>query len=212
MIKIFIVDDHLIFRESLSLLLTQEKIGDIIGESSNGKDFLDKIDELQPDLVIIDIMMPVLNGIEAAQKAIEKYPDLKIIALTSSDDEKSYHKMVAAGVKGFVLKSTGIMELKQAIREIMAGGSWFSNELLHKIIARLETKENTDKKIALTKRETEILNLICKSYSNKQIAEELHISYETVSTHKTNLLSKTNSTSLVSLVLFAVKNGMVKLD
>ncbi len=211
--KIFIVDDHTIFRESLSLLLTQEKIGNVIAEAGNGEEFLEKLDDNIPDLVLIDIMMPTMNGVEASQKAIEKYPDLKILTLTSLDDEQYYHKMVAAGVKDFILKNSGILEIEQAINEIMAGGSWFSNEILRKIIAKIGTQNPNDKKKnTLTKRETEILIQICKGRSNEQIADELHISYETVRSHKSKLLSKPNSPNIAALVLYAIKHKIIDLN
>jgi DNA-binding NarL/FixJ family response regulator len=212
MTKIFLVDDHRIFRESFSLLLTQEKIGHIVAEASNGAEFLEKLDQNMPDLVFMDILMPVMDGMEATKRAIEKYPDLRVIALTSSDDEKYYHKMVASGVKGFVLKNSGILEIELAINEIMLGGCWFSNEILRKIITKVGKKEPDSKENQLTKRETEVLVMICKGYQNEQIAEELHISYETVRSHKSNLLSKTKSQNLASLILYAIKNKVIEIE
>jgi len=212
MIRIFLVDDHRIFRESLSLLLTQEKVGHIIAEASNGKEFLEKLDQNLPDLVFMDILMPVMDGMEATKIAIEKYPDLKIIALTSSDDEKYYHRMVSSGVKGFILKNSGILEVEQAINEIMQGGCWFSNEILRKIIAKVGKKDPELEENQLTKRETEVLVLICKGFQNEQIADELHISYETVRSHKSNLLAKTKSQNLASLILYAIKNRVIEIE
>jgi len=135
--KLFLVDDHLIFREGLRNLIEVEGIGDVVGESSNGKDFLNKIDNLDVDLVLMDISMPVMNGIEATKIAVEKNPELKIMALSMNGDEDYYYKMIEAGVKGFLLKDSGIKEIERAILSVIDGDTYFSNELLRRIISSL---------------------------------------------------------------------------
>jgi len=210
MYKLILVDDHLIFRESLSLLLNQEGIADVIAEAGDGKEFLELLDKHRPDVVLMDISMPIMDGIEAAQKAIAQYPDLKILTLSSFGDEKYYHKMVSAGVRGFILKSTGIAELQQAIEEVANGGSWFSNELLRKIITHIGNNEAIAKKNQLSPREVEVLAMICKGYSNEQIAEKLHLSYETVRSHKSKLQQKTETSNMASLVMYAIKHKIVE--
>ena len=131
---IIIVDDHLIFRQGLKSLITSENFARVIGEASNGKEFIELLKRLKPDLVLMDIDMPHMNGMEATQKAMELLPELKVIAFTMFSDEEYYYKMIDLGVKGFILKSSGINELEKAIQDVMMGESYFSNELLRKII------------------------------------------------------------------------------
>jgi DNA-binding NarL/FixJ family response regulator len=130
---IIIVDDHMIFRMGLKSLLTIENIATVIGEASNGKDFIDQLSSLKPDLVLMDIDMPHMNGMEATQKALELMPDLKIIAFTMFGEEADYNMMIDLGVKGFILKSSGINELEDAIEDVMKGKYYFSSELMGKI-------------------------------------------------------------------------------
>jgi DNA-binding NarL/FixJ family response regulator len=210
---IVIVDDHLIFRQGLTALINGQNIATVIGESSNGKEYLELLGHLKPDFVLMDIDMPHMNGMEATQKSLEIMPDLKIIVFTMFGDEDYYYKMIDLGVKGFILKSSGIGELQNAIREVMMGESYFSNELLRKIINRMgrKTTGNTAKEISLTARELEILQHICLGLTNDQIAQKLFISTKTVKRHRANLLEKTNCKNTPSLILYALKNKIVTL-
>lgn len=211
---LIIVDDHLIFRQGLKSLITIEKIASVIGEASNGKEFLELLTHLKPDLVLMDIDMPHMNGMEATQKAIELIPDLKIIAFTMFSDEDYYYKMINLGVKGFILKSSGINELEKAIQEVMEGESYFSNEVLRKIISNISRKSDHkfSENINLTTREKEVLQLICLGLNNQQIAEKLFISPMTIKSHRSNLLEKTGCKNTPSLILLAIKNKMVELE
>jgi DNA-binding NarL/FixJ family response regulator len=209
MVKIILVDDHRIFRESLKKLLSSEIIGEVIAEASNGKQFLELLGLHDPDLVLMDISMPVMDGIEATKKALEKKPDLKILTLSSFGEEKYYYKMVDAGVKGFLIKDCGMAELSQAINEVVNGGSWFSNELLHKVIINIG--KFTQKEIDVTDREKEILKLVCDGLTNDQIADKLCLSSDTVKWHRNNLLVKTNSNNTAALVLYAIKNKLIEI-
>ncbi len=212
-ITIFLVDDHLIFREGLRNLIEIEGIGDVVAEAGNGQEFLDKLENVNPDLVLMDISMPVMNGIEASQKAIEKYPELKIMALSMNGDEGYYYKMIEAGVKGFLLKDSGIKEIERAIYTVVDGDSYFSNELLRRIITNLKNPVNKsgDDKDLLSKREIEVLVEICNGLTNDEIADKLFISSQTVKGHRSSLLSKTNCKNSASLVMYAIKNEFVTL-
>lgn len=210
MIKMFIVDDHRMFRESIRKMLTIERIADVVAEASNGKEFLDLLKTNIPDLVLMDIAMPEMDGIEATRKAIEMHPDLKVLALSSFGDEKYYFHMIEAGVKGFVLKNASMAELENAIKEVAAGGSWFSSELLQKIIVSISSKPKKEAVVELSDRESEILKLICESLTNEQIAEKINLSYDTIKWHRANILSKTGCSNTAGLVIFAIKSGIVQ--
>jgi len=207
MINIILVDDHSIFRESLKRLLMAEKIGNVIAEARNGKEFLEIIENTLPDLVLMDIAMPIMDGVEATRRAIDKHPGLQIIALSMFGDEKYYQKMIEAGAKGFVLKNADIDELENAISEVISGGNWFSNELLRKVIFSM-SKDNVNE--LLSSREHEVLRFICKGYSNEQIAQELNLSFDTIKWHRSNILSKTGCKNTASLIMYSIRNKLVE--
>ncbi len=209
MIKVVLADDHKIFRESLRKMLVSEGIAEVIAEAGNGMQLLELLEEYNPDLVIMDISMPLLDGVETTKRALQKNPQLKILTLSSFGDEKYYFKMVEAGVKGFVIKSSGISELEQAITEIYEGGCWFSNELLRKVIVNIGKAPSKD--LEVSDRELETLKLICDGFTNDQIAEKLHLSPETVKWHRNNLLSKTGCNNTAALVMYAIKNALIEI-
>ncbi len=211
--KIIIVDDHLIFRQGLTSIITSENIATVIGEASNGIEFIELISKQKPDLVLMDIDMPHMNGLDATEKAIKLIPDLKIIVFSMFSDEEYYHKMIERGVKGFILKTSGINELENAIHDVMRGESYFSNELLLKIINNFEHRNNGEyvKKDILSEREIQVLQQICLGLSIDEIGKNLFISPKTVKTHKSNLLAKTISKNTPALILFAIKNKIVEL-
>jgi DNA-binding NarL/FixJ family response regulator len=212
--NIIIVDDHLIFRQGLKSILTAEGIANVIGEASNGVELIKLLSHLKPDLILMDIDMPQMNGLEATEKAIEMQPDIKIIAFSMFSDEEYYYKMIDRGVKGFILKTSGINELEIAIQNVMLGESYFSNELLRKIITNFGKNNNSSKPSAsenLTDREIEVLQQICLGLNTDEIAEKLFISPKTVKSHKSNLLEKTVCKNTPSLILFAIKNKIVEI-
>jgi DNA-binding NarL/FixJ family response regulator len=209
MIKLIIADDHRMFRESLHKILSMDNFAEVLGEASNGNELVSLLDQYQPQIVLMDIAMPEMDGIEATKKALEKRPNLFVLALSSFGDEKYYFKMLEAGAKGFVLKSAGINELQNAIEEISKGGTWFSPELIQKMVLNFNAKSNA--KPLLSEREIEILKLICQSLTNEQIAERLNISFDTIKWHRANILAKTKCTNIVGLVFYAIKNNFVEL-
>jgi len=206
-IRLFLVDDHQLFRNGLKYILNERKDMEVTGEASNGKEFLDLLDFIKPDVVLMDIGMPVMDGIEATKRALENFPQLKILVLSMYDESEYYNSMIELGVKGFVLKDMDNDELYEAIRKVNAGGTHFSQELLLSIIKK-KTPEN---KILFTRREKEILDLICKGFSNQQISDKLIISQRTVERHRANLLTKTDSRNSISLVVYAIKNRLVSI-
>jgi len=213
--RIIIVDDHDIFRDGVKSLLIMENIADVIAEASNGKEFLELLETQQPDLVLMDIDMPVMNGVEATRIAVEKYPYLNILVLTMFGDEHYYYQMIEAGAKGFILKSSNKSELEKAISEVYSGQSYFSNELLRQLIVKIGSHKPTrlDEKsfITFTERETEIIKLICKGLSTPEIGQQLHLSPKTVENYRTKILQKAKCKNSVQLVVYALQNGIVEM-
>lgn len=214
--KILIVDDHKLFREGLSFVISQLDGCQVVGEASNGREFLDLLDKLEVDIVLMDISMPGIDGIDATTKALEQYPNLKVIALTMFCDEEYYYKMIQAGVSGYILKESGKDELANAIKTVINGENYFSQKLLRNIILNLNKAKSFKgiphrQEIKLTPREAEILKLICQGLSNTEISEKISLSLRTVEGHKSNLISKTGVRNSVSLVMYALKNNLVEI-
>lgn len=211
LIKIFIVDDHEIFRNGLKMVLNKLKYISIVAEASNGQDFLDQLPTVDVDIVLLDIEMPIMNGIDAAKLAIKQKPNLKIIALTMFNDEDYIQSMMDAGAKGFLIKNINKDTLDKAIQMVAMGGNYYSEELFNFFTQRMSKKEEPKFDIQFTNREKEILQLLVEGLSNKEIADRLFVSERTIVGHKTNLLAKTNCKNTVSLLAFAIKNKLVEI-
>lgn len=212
--RIFLVDDHALFREGLKTLLESVSNGKyvVVNEVANGKEFLELIPHSSADVVLLDIDMPLVDGFEAAKRALEIRPELKIITLSMHGDEDYYFKMVSLGVKGFLLKSSEIDEVLTAIEAVNEGGSYFSQELLQNLVGNLKSSQQEEEKGSnLSERELEILLLICKGLSNQEIADLLFISKRTVDKHRANILEKTAAKNTANLVVFAIKNELVEI-
>lgn len=215
-IKIIITDDHKMFRDGLKYVLEKIPNTQVIAEASNGEEFLGLLNNHQPDIALMDISMPVMDGILATKAAVEKQPEIKIIALSMFGDEDYYYKMIQAGAKGFLLKESGKDELERAIHAVFAGENYFSQELLRKIIINIgqskyvavNSNQNLNK---LSNRELDVLKLTCQGLSNLEISERLFISLKTVEGHKTNLLNKTSTKNTASLIVFSIKNKLVEI-
>lgn len=213
--SIIIVDDHKIFRDGLLLLLGNFDFVEVVGQAANGEEFLSLIENVVPDIVLMDINMPKMNGIEASKKALQKYPELKIITLTSFADDEYIEQMISAGVEGYMLKRSDIEDFEKAIKKVAKGGSYFSSEII-KVITRnlFKNKEQESRKqviTRLTSREKQILHLICKGLNNEQIAHLIHLSPKTIEKHKSTLFQKTETFNTVNLVIYAFKNQLVSL-
>jgi DNA-binding NarL/FixJ family response regulator len=209
--RIILADDHQLFRNGLKMLLETMPEFEIAGEASNGIEFLDLLKDSNADIALMDINMPEMDGVEATRKGMKACPTLSVIALSMYGEEEYYYKMVDAGAKGFLLKDSGITEVREAILTVRKGGSYFSQELLHHVIQRIKNRESETKMANLSKREKEILLKICEGLSNQEIAESLFISKRTVDKHRANLLGKTNSKNTASLILFAIKNKLIEI-
>jgi DNA-binding NarL/FixJ family response regulator len=206
--KVIIVDDHKLFRNGLKFILGEIEGIEVAGEASNGKEFLELLNYVKPGLIIMDISMPEMNGVEACKIALEKNPSLKILVLSMFGEDAYYNTMIEMGVKGFILKDCDTAELRNAVLSIINGQSYFSQELLLKLIRN----KNTENTVKLSKRENEILALICKGLSTLQISDQLHISHRTVERHRASLLEKTDSPNSISMAIYALKNNLVNID
>lgn len=208
-IKLAIVDDHNLFRNGLILLLRKSagSFIDEIYEATNGNEFLKLIEQQKIDLVLMDISMPEMNGIEATQRAMAKDKNLKIIALTMFNDNDYYYKMINAGVKGFLLKEAEIQEVIFVMKTVMQGNSYFPVDILCNIIKNKDSEISENN--GLSDRELEVLRLICQGSSNRDIARKLFLSKKTVDKHRANILLKTNCKNTANLVMYAVKYNLV---
>jgi len=208
--KIILVDDHSLFRNGLKLLLNNSGNAMVVAEASNGQEFLDLADKFPDAIVFMDIEMPVKDGIATTKEAIQKFPDMKIIALTMFGENEYYLKMIEAGVKGFLLKNSEIDEVLNTIDTVAEGENSFSRELLLSIVKNIHTQEKKYTETILSERELEILQFICKGFSNQEISEKLFISKRTVDKHRSNIIDKTGSKNTASLVMYAIKNGIIE--
>jgi len=210
-ISVYLVDDHSLFREGLKLLLSSLDYIDTIYEAENGQEFIDGLAKNHVDIVMLDIEMPVMNGILAAQKAKEIAPGIKIIALSMYSDENYYLSMIEAGACGFLLKNSNFQEVEKAIIDVCNDKSYISIEILNNILKQPQKSGLINVNEELTEREDEILLLICKGLTNNEIADRLGLSKRTVDKHRENLLQKTQSKNTANLVIYAIKNGLMKI-
>lgn len=210
-ISVIIVDDHQLFREGLKLLLDNLPVIGRIEAAADGRELLLMLgNQVLPDIIFMDIEMPGINGIEATKQALKLVPELNIIALSMYGDEDYYSKMIEAGAKGFILKNSGILEVELAIKHVLDGNNYFSQDILSGLLKNINKKIRISPSPGLTEREEEVLYQICKGLSNQEIAGVLNISKRTVDKHRENLLLKTESKNTAGLVIYAIKNGIVE--
>ena len=210
-IDIYIVDDHVLFRDGLKLLLSNlDFIGEIF-EANNGEEFVTGLKNNPVDIALVDIEMPVMNGIEAARRAREIQPSIKILALSMYSDKNYYLSMIDAGACGFLLKNSNFDEVEKAITDVCNDKSYISIEILNDILKYPEKASFNVFESELTEWETEVLLLICKGLTNNEIADKLVLSKRTVDKHRENLLLKTQSKNTANLVIYAIKKGFLQI-
>ncbi|KXX68301.1 response regulator transcription factor [Flammeovirga sp. SJP92] len=213
MIKIFLVDDHEMIREGLKTYFEKSSEIECIGEAENGVDCLEKLKSSQPDIVVTDLNMPEMDGIELAKQMSSLHPDIKVLGLTMMDDHRHVKQFLAEGASGYLLKDCKQEELLMAIKTVSTGGTYFSPKVTEIIINSIQkTKPHAKRMVAevkLSKREKEVLELILKEYSNTEIAEALFVSMKTVEAHKRNLLVKTGSKNIAGLILYVIGTNLI---
>ena len=210
MIRIVLAEDHSLVRAGLKALL--ERAGDIqvVGEASNGQEAIDRLQELKPDVLVMDIMMPRLNGIQAAEHIRDLKIQVHILIISMYTDKGLVHQALQSGVKGYVLKTSVSEELLLAIRTVSRGETYLSSEISSIVVANTHRpRENKNPLDILSPREKEIMQLIAEEHTSAEIAKILFISEKTVEKHRANLMEKLNVHNLVGLVRLAVKYGLV---
>ena len=211
-IRIVVADDHHILLDGLKALLQKQKDLEIAAMYDNGLSLFDDLPKSQPDVALVDINMPGLNGMELTKKIKEFYPGLPVIALSMHDDATHIMEMIEAGATGYLLKNVNDTELLGAIRAVSMGKMYFSQEVSDTITAyavNKQRKQEQAEEVKLTDRELEILKLISEEMSNAQIAAALFISERTVETHRKNMLRKTNNKTIVGLLKYALERNLI---
>lgn len=214
MLKVFITDDHELYLEGLVLLLNKQPGVQVLGSATNGESLLNQLPNEEIDILLLDVHLPDIGEEELLKKVREKQPSIKILYLTIMRGTRYIHKLLKHDIQGYLLKNTNIEELINALETVQSGKKYFSREI--NILDTEQDFRNTvtieDRKVdeILSKREIEVLTLICKEYSNSEIAKKLFLSVSTVETHRKNLIAKLGVNNTVGLVKFALKNKLIE--
>jgi DNA-binding NarL/FixJ family response regulator len=210
-IRVLVADDHTIVRKGLCALLNSEPNIEIIGEAADGREAVERIDKLKPDVVLMDISMPSLNGLEATRQIRRRHPGVRILILTMHTNEEYIFEILQAGASGYVLKKSAPSDLVSAIHAVYQGGAFLSPPVSKKVIEKLKerTVGNETKKVKLTEREREVLQLIAEGCTSNEIAERLFISVKTVENHRSHLMKKLDIHHAAGLTQYAIQKRII---
>ncbi len=212
-VRVLIADDHGIVRKGIRLFLEQQPELEVVGEAADGREAVRLAGEMNPDIIIMDISMPILNGMEATAQIVKHNPEIAVIVLSMHSDESYLIRTLMAGAKGYLLKDTAETDLMRAIETVSQGKPFFSpsiaQTLLDEYVRQLQQKGLQDSYDLLTDREKEVLQLLAEGKSNKEVANLLNISIYTVETHRTNLMQKLNLHNTAEIVLYAVRKKII---
>lgn len=215
-IRLLLADDHKIMREGLKALVEKESDITVVGEAENGKMTVSMVQKLSPNIVVMDIAMPDLNGIEAARKIIKANKNVKIVALSAHADQHFIREMMTAGASAYVLKDTAYEELIRAIREVMKGKKYLSPDITRGVLdsyVKLARPSSANPAfVVLTDREREVLQMIAEGKSTKEIAGNLEVSVKTVETHRRNIMEKLDTHSIAELTKYAIREGLTSVN
>jgi DNA-binding NarL/FixJ family response regulator len=213
-IGVLLVDDHTVVRQGLRALLNSEEDIEVIGEAENGRQAVVQARKTPPDVVVMDVAMPLLNGLEATRQILKFLPSTKVLVLTSYGDDECVEQLMQAGAAGYLIKQTAANDLLKAIREVQRGNAFFSPAIAKRLRDQCReaftTGQPMRKATELTSREAEVLQLIAEGFSNKQIAAELCISIKTVEKHRQQVMNKLNIHDVAGLTRHAISKGMVE--
>ncbi|MEJ8803838.1 response regulator transcription factor [Pontibacter sp. H249] len=216
-IRVIITDDHKILREGLQALLERYDDIEVVGEACNGQEVLALLEEMQADVVLMDINMPVMDGYEATRQICARFPEVKVLALSVLYKEQCVNTIITSGASGYLLKSAGKEELRMAIQLVHRGTPFISSDISLKMLGRKTSfaeesdKLDTDERHNLSKRELEVLCLIAEGYTNSEIAEKLFTSKRTIETHRQNILDKTKAKNTANLIKYAFLHNLIPL-
>ena len=213
-IKVVVADDHAIVREGVRMILAKERDIEVVGEAADGAQALQLVETAKPDVVVMDISMPGMGGIEATQKVKERYPKVNVLALTMHEDETYVFQLLRAGASGYVLKRAAAQDLVQAVRAAAKGEAFLYPSVARKVVEdylrRVEAGEEKERYDGLTQREKEVLTLIAQGLPNQEIADKLYISIKTVQTHRAHILEKLGLHDRTELVRYAIRKGLIE--
>jgi len=211
-VKIIIADDHKIMRDGLRTLLEKEKGLEVVAEAQNGRDAVRLAEQLRPDIVIMDISMDDLNGIDATRHIVEKNLGCRIIALSMHADKRFVAGMFEAGAMGYLLKDCAYDELVKAIRQVLAGSTYLCSMISGVVIRDYVQRLRKSKPDVLSLREKGILQLLAEGHNTKQIADKLSVSIKTIETHRQHIMAKLNIFSIAELTKYAIREGITSLE
>lgn len=214
-IRVLLADDHKIFRDGLRTLIENEAGMEVIGDADNGRKAVALAQKLSPNVIIMDVTMPDMNGIEATRKIVDGMPEVKVIALSMHSDRRYVLGMLEAGASGYLLKDCAFGELAGAIQQVVTGNTYLSPKIADVVVKgylnkALEASSTTN--VAMTSREREILQLIAEGFTAKEIAAHVFLSIKTVETHRRNIMQKLNMRSVAEMTKYAIREGLVSLD
>ena len=213
-IRVILADDHRILREGLKTMLETQPDVEVIGEAENGRDARDLAGELAPDIVIMDIGMPGLNGVEATRQIVSRFPGVRVLALSMHSDKRFVSEVLRAGACGYLLKDSAFEELARALEAVARGQTYLSPAISGLVIDGFVSRSRSDSHGAadlLTPREREVLQLIAEGASTKDVANHLHISAKTASTHRQHIMGKLDMHSVSELTKYAIREGLTSL-
>lgn len=214
--RVLIADDHAIVRAGVRLLLESQPDIQVVGEAVDGRQAVEMARQLQPDLVLMDVAMPVMNGLEATQRIKEALPQIQVLVLTMHEDERYFFQILQAGASGYVVKGASPADLLSAVRAVARGQAYLypsvAKQLLDDYLKRVESGEEQDSYDGLSDREREVLRLIAEGKTSRAIAEDLVLSVNTVERHRANIMGKLNLHSRAELIKYAIRKGLIAVD
>jgi len=213
-IKLLLADDHQMLLDSMREMLEKEADLEVVAQALNGKEVLEQLQKYPVDVCLLDIQMPVMDGVEACARIRAEFPEVKVLILTMLNEDQYVTHMIESGAQGYILKDAGKTELLDAIHDLVARKDYYSRDVMRTVIDshRKVSRMLKEKVIKLTRREKDVLVLIAKSYTALEIAEHLHISTNTVDTHRKNLMSKLKAKNTVDLVKYAIREGYITVN
>jgi two-component system, NarL family, response regulator NreC len=212
-IRIVIADDHVILREGVRLVLQSQPDIEVVGEASNGREAVARAGELQPDIVLMDIAMPEMNGLEATREIKRQWPDVEVLALTMHDDYEYFLELLRHGASGYVLKGASSAQLLAAIHAVREGGVYIHPSVARNLVAdyvsRMEPGEEKARYDGLSERERQVLKLVAEGKTSQEVADELVVSVNTVQTHRAHIMAKLNLRNRGDIVRYALRKGLI---